>query len=256
MAAARSNTPPAPAAPNNFTAALATGPQVNLAWRDNANNETGFVLERSENGGPFSQIAAPGVSTGTGATLTFTDTAVMTGANYSYRVKAVYVVPEGTLSSAYATVSISVTTPIAPTNLSAAIASASSINVSWRDNSNNESSFTVWVSVDSAAATQAGTVTVTAAQGTATGGTVTFAHTGLASGHTYAYYATATNVLGESGPSNTAAVTAPVAPTNVTATIASSTSIRVSWRDASNNETSFEIWSSVGWRSGDPDRNG
>ncbi len=36
----------APAAPTNLTATAQAGPQVSLTWRDNANNETGFVVER------------------------------------------------------------------------------------------------------------------------------------------------------------------------------------------------------------------
>ena len=36
----------APAAPSNLTATAQAGPQVSLTWRDNASNETGFVVER------------------------------------------------------------------------------------------------------------------------------------------------------------------------------------------------------------------
>ena len=37
----------APAAPTTLTATLPAGPRVSLTWRDNATNETGFVVERS-----------------------------------------------------------------------------------------------------------------------------------------------------------------------------------------------------------------
>ena len=47
------------AAPTNLTATLLAGPQVSLTWTDNATNETGFVVQRSDNGGAFATIATP-----------------------------------------------------------------------------------------------------------------------------------------------------------------------------------------------------
>ncbi len=46
-----------PLAPTNLAATLQAGPQVRLTWRDNAINETGFVIERSTDGVNFTQIA-------------------------------------------------------------------------------------------------------------------------------------------------------------------------------------------------------
>ncbi len=110
----------------------------------------------------------------------------------------------------------------APTNLSATIASATRINLSWTDSSSNENSFAVWRSVNGAAPTQVGTVTRTNAQSTATGGNVTFANTGLTAGNTYAYFVTAVRtaaIAGTSVPSNTVTVlfTVPAAPSGVVA---------------------------------------
>ena len=54
----------APAAPTNLTATAQAGPQVSLTWRDNANNETGFMVERCSFVSPattcsnFAQIAS------------------------------------------------------------------------------------------------------------------------------------------------------------------------------------------------------
>ncbi|MEI6783946.1 MAG: fibronectin type III domain-containing protein, partial [Verrucomicrobiota bacterium] len=48
--------------------------------------------------------------------------------------------------------------------------------------------------------------------------------------------------------SNTANVNAPLppaAPSNLTGTILSATSVRLNWRDNANNETGFQVWSSV-----------
>jgi titin len=239
---------PPPAAPTNLVATLQAGPQVSLTWTDNATTETNFIVERAANGGTFAQIATLGPSAGSGLTVTYVDpnTSVALGNSYIYRVKDVNVISIGTISSAYVTTgTIDVNVPTTPTNLTAAIATSTHISLSWTDASNNETSFAIWRSIDGAAATQAGTVTRTGTQITGTGSAVTFTDTGLASGHTYVYYVTAVNVLGPSPASNTATVTAPVAPINLTAVIATSTHINLSWTDNSNNETSFAIWRSV-----------
>jgi predicted phage tail protein len=141
------------------------------------------------------------------------------------------------------------TAPVAPINLTAVIATSTHINLSWTDNSNNETSFAIWRSVNSAAATQVGTVNRTGTQITSTGGTaVTFTNTGLTAGNTYAYYVTAVNIVGPSSASNTATVsfTAPAAPTSlgVAAVIAnvSNDTVTLTWvNPAGNNQTSYSI---------------
>ncbi|MEW9097320.1 MAG: hypothetical protein AB2417_19785 [Clostridiaceae bacterium] len=76
-----------PVAPTNLTANLAGGPKVHLTWRDNATNETGFVVERSDNGGKYSVIDTVGPKASTG-TVSYMDTTVKKGNKYTYRVAA------------------------------------------------------------------------------------------------------------------------------------------------------------------------
>ena len=72
-----------PAAPTNLTAAAVAPTQVNLAWANNATNQTGFVIQRSTDGVNYAQIAVtPATAT------TYHDTAVNPAASYSYRVLA------------------------------------------------------------------------------------------------------------------------------------------------------------------------
>ena len=52
-----------PAAPSNLSAAVAKKDQVTLNWKDNANNETGFQVERSTNGTVFKVIATTAANT-------------------------------------------------------------------------------------------------------------------------------------------------------------------------------------------------
>ncbi len=80
----------APTAPTNLVATLQAGPQVRLTWRDNAINESGFVIERSTDGVNFTQIATAPARSSTG-NVTFTDTtmkAAQTTQAYTYRVAA------------------------------------------------------------------------------------------------------------------------------------------------------------------------
>jgi hypothetical protein len=77
--------PPLPpvAAPSDLTATAASGSAVQLTWADNADNELGFIVERSTNGADFLRLAIVDANV-----RTFTDTNVEAGATYSYRVCA------------------------------------------------------------------------------------------------------------------------------------------------------------------------
>jgi len=79
-----------PADPTNLTAILQVGPQVSLTWRDNATNETGFVVERCTGAActNFAQIAEAGPRNNTG-NVTYVDTSVTAGNSYSYQVRAI-----------------------------------------------------------------------------------------------------------------------------------------------------------------------
>ena len=141
----------APAAPTNLTATLQAGPQVRLQWRDNANNEGGFVIERSTTGlpGSFVQIAVAPARGNTGNTA-FTDTTIAAGTPYWYRVVAVNLLGGATTLSAYsntATTDASPAVPAAPSNLVAANGADQgrkrSVDLTWTDNSTNETGFTI-----------------------------------------------------------------------------------------------------------------
>jgi FtsP/CotA-like multicopper oxidase with cupredoxin domain len=140
-------TPPAlptvPADPTGLTAPSPSGPPVNLSWTDNANNETGFVVERSDNGGAFAQIAAPGPLAGTGG-VTYVDTTVTGGNTYSYRVKAVNTAGSSNYSN---TMTVQVTAIPAPTNFNVTNTprngANTNANLNWQYLAGNPTSFTI-----------------------------------------------------------------------------------------------------------------
>jgi len=131
--------PTAPAAPTALSASVQAGPQVLLTWTDKAKNESGFVVERSDNGGAYAVVATPGVKT-----TSYTDAAVSAGNTYTYRVMAV----NAGGSSAYSN-EASVTIggpPAAPSNLQGTAArqgSKARITLTWTDNADNETGFEI-----------------------------------------------------------------------------------------------------------------
>jgi hypothetical protein len=134
--------------------------------------------------------------------------------------------------------STSTATPATPTNLSAVAASSSQINLSWTDNSTNETSFSIqWAGGD--------LVWGYLGEGAAvpgTGGIGSFASTGLTEGTQYNYRVCASNGSSCSAFSNVATTkTIAAAPTNLTATAVSSSQINLTWTDHSAYETTFSI---------------
>ena len=222
---------PLPAAPSNLKAAQVSGSQVNLTWTDNANNESGYRVERSTGqGGNFSVVATLGIQANQ-----YLDSAVSPGASYSYRVSAF----NAGGSSAYSnTAGVSVpkplmSNPMTPSKLATRAASASQINLTWTDNSLGLDRFSVERSIDGSNYPQIATVAA---------GTTSYADDGLASGN-YFYRIRGVDLLGNYTDYTAVVmgVLAPIAPSGLTATATSMQQINLAWTDNSNNETGFAI---------------
>ena len=226
-----------PPAPTALTASMPAPQNVVLTWADTALNLSGYTIQRSTTS-TFTPATAVTSLTQYGTALSYTDAGVATNQTYYYRVLAFN--PAGSsLPSNVVTVAV----PAAPSNLTATIASATQVNLSWTDNSNNETGFAVWRSVNAAAATQIATVTRTPAQGTAMGGAVTYNNTGVAVGNTYAYYVTALTATDASAASNTATVTLalPTIPINLAAVRNPATQVVLTWANTSASAASFTV---------------
>lgn len=200
--------PGALAAPTNLNAALATATSATLSWVDNANNENAYIVEASTNGAPFVTLATVASSnaqrTAVARTVTYT-AAVVAGNTYSYQVKATATAFGVTATSAVAgPVDLNMAPPAAPSNVAAAAGAVGSrtATVTWTDNANNESGFTIQRSTLS----RAGTWGAWANVGTTVANVTTFTNTRLTTGTSYRYQVMATGGAGNSayaGPSNT-----------------------------------------------------
>ena len=129
------------------------------------------------------------------------------------------------------------TAPTAPGNLAATAISTSQINLSWVDNSTDETGFKIERKTGSGG-TYAQIATVAA-------GSTTYSNTGLTAGTTYFYRVRATNASGDSAYSNEASAATldalPAAPSGLSATAISTSQINLSWTDNATNETGFKI---------------
>ncbi len=72
-----------PSAPTNLTADVEKHGDVTLKWKDNADNETAFQVERSTNGTVFAVIATTAANT-----TNYKDKKARDGQTYYYRVAA------------------------------------------------------------------------------------------------------------------------------------------------------------------------
>ncbi|MBM3250043.1 MAG: tandem-95 repeat protein, partial [Candidatus Omnitrophica bacterium] len=189
--------PTIPDAPANLSALFIGTNQINLAWQDNSDNESGFKLERAvSSAGPFTQIYASQANT-----TTYSDTGLTSGTTYYYRICANNIAGNsGYSNTASATASrLQKFLPAAPENLVAQAASSSVVNLSWLDNSGNENGFKI-----ERAVTQNG---IFAGVGSTGANITAYSDSGLTGGITYYYRVCAYNSKGDSDYSNTASAT-------------------------------------------------
>jgi hypothetical protein len=74
--------------PEALTASAVTTAQVNLAWKDMTLYEDGYSIERRKGSGSFVEAARVTGKVGKNQTLTYSDTGVISGITYSYRIRA------------------------------------------------------------------------------------------------------------------------------------------------------------------------
>jgi hypothetical protein len=225
--------------PASLSATPVSSSQIDLSWTGNGGNGNivGYTIAMANNsaftGATYHYVNGA-------AAAAYSHTGLVSGTTYYYKIKA-----EGTsdpYDSAFTgTVSASTTTnpPNAPSGLGANVVSTSQIDLSWTDNSTNETGFEVKRATDSAFT--ANVVWVGSIQGT------TYSSTGLSAGTTYYYKVRAQGTTQDSAYSTAISATTlssdpvPAAPSNLSATALSNTQVSLTWTDNSSNETGFEL---------------
>ena len=171
----------APAQPTGLTVSAVSTSAIDLAWNDACDEETAYRVERSATGqdGTWSLVAAL-VMNSTG----FRDTGLASGTTYFYRVGTVSDYGT-TYSSVASAASFPFGTPATPAGTTATPLSVNSVQVTWTDNSDNETGFVIERALAAGGPwTQAGTVAA---------GVVTFRDTGLLRSTDYFYRVVAAN---------------------------------------------------------------
>lgn len=191
--------PAKPNAPSALTATAKSSSQIDLAWADNSDNETGFKIERCQTSNcSFAQIATVGAGV-----ITYSDPGLPPQTEYTYRVCAYNAGGDsGYSDSASATTLAAPVLPTAPSNLSAAVISRSEIDLLWTDNSTNESGFKIERCTGSSCTNFRQIATVGA-------GVNAYKNTGLSRNTTYRYRVRAYNAGGNSAYSNIVSATTP-----------------------------------------------
>ncbi len=232
-------TPTAPSAPTSLVAASSSSSQIGLVWTDNANNETGYNVERL-NGATWTVIASLPANSSS-----YSNTGLTANTAYSYRVNAINAAGPSTYSNTGTATTqqtgVSTTPPYAPYFLSATADSSSQVSLKWYDNFGAETGVKVERKTGNGAYGVVATLTPHAQS---------YVDTTVAGNTTYTYRVTAFNDAGNSPytnessvatPQGTVTPTIPAAPTALAATVVSTTQINLAWTDNSNNETGFTI---------------
>ncbi|MBA3852770.1 MAG: hypothetical protein C0503_00055 [Gemmatimonas sp.] len=219
-----------PAAPTGLSAALASATRATLSWTDASDNETSFRVERCTglDCTTFTEIG----SVAAGVT-NFVDSTLTADATFRWRVRA----RNDVGNSAYTgIVTLASTAPAAPSGLAATVQAGNVVRLTWSDNANNETSALVERCTGVACSDFVQIAAVASAS------LVSYDDSSASADNTYRYRVRVSNAVGNSGYSAIVnASTAPTAPTGLTATTQSATTIALAWTDASATETQFVI---------------
>ena len=135
-----------PYAPSNVAGtagrdALGDG-EIVLTWMDNANDEDGAILEIGTGQGTFKELAKIDKNV-----AKFTQKPIQNGLSYTFRIKYFNVFGDSEYSDEFNIVPSFTKEPKAPFNLSA-VAGTDLINLKWQDDSQEESGFEIFRSID------------------------------------------------------------------------------------------------------------
>jgi len=207
-------------APSGLTATVFAD-QVELAWTDNADGALGFVIERRGSGG-FEDLTVALDET------SFTDTLDLTADTlFGYRLRA-----ESDTCTTAATEPIDVLTFPAAPGEPEATAGATDITLTWQDTNSNESAYRVEVIDD----TEVETLPADS---------VTYVDDGLAADVLRSYRIFAVNASGETSVDVDGGTT-PNAPTGLTVSAISATSLRLDWVDSNTYESGYRVYRTEG----------
>ncbi|NJK93860.1 MAG: fibronectin type III domain-containing protein [Bacteroidales bacterium] len=234
IAQATTQDPLPSAIPTNLRSVSVTKNQINIAWNDVSNNELGFELQKSvgdESNFVTIKKTAANVST-------YNDLSLLPNTNYYYKIRSFNEFAESAYTPVLLVKTLSLTPPVAPSNLTSASISENSVTLNWKDNSNNESQFEIEQSTSGTSGfTKVGTVNLNI---------TSFKVNSLSNQSSYFFRIRAINEDGISNYSNvvevkTLAPQPPPDPQFVNFTNVGKYAVTINWKDNSVNETGFQV---------------
>ncbi len=222
-----------PTAPSGLNLNAVSPTQVDLTWTDNSFNETSFRVERKTGaGGTYAEIGSNAADD-----VTYSDTTVSANTTYYYRVRARNASGDSSYLTEQSVTTPSASAPTAPSALSLNVISATQVNLTWTDNSNNETSFRI--------ERKTGSGGTYAEIGSTATNVNTYSDTTAAAGTTYFYRVRARNGVGDSAycaeQSATTPSGVPIAPSALTLLAVSSRQVNLAWTNNANNATSVRV---------------
>ncbi|OJJ14963.1 hypothetical protein BKI52_41150 [marine bacterium AO1-C] len=210
-----------PVTPSNLNALALSQTEIQVEWKDNSTNESGYQIFRSLSGNTGTFVL---ITTTLPDAETYVDQGLTSKTTYYYQIRAT-----ATSGSSPFTNPVSETTlsnaPGSPTDLVALPISGTQVQLNWIDNATNEGGFIISRAVD-----QFGSFTVI---DTVAANVTLFADTGLTENTNYFYFVQAFNSDGTSEfRTNIAAArtaNVPLIPRSVQITVNSATSVTINW---------------------------
>lgn len=227
----------APAVPGGVAVGLLSATAVRLTWTSAAGSVTHFEVGRREQNADSTWSAWAAVASPESGARSHDDTGLATGKKYRHRVRAC----NAQACSAWATAPvIHLAAPVAPPALTVTPLSGTLLRITWADSSTNETGFRL----ERRGRLEDGTWTAFQQIAAPGADARVFADRGLVAGMAYRYRIAACNAAGCSAGTTSPPVVmpvAPAAPAGLGAAIVSPSGIRVTWTDASHNETGFGV---------------
>ena len=133
------------APPSAAVAVAVSETRIDVRWTDNSSNETRFEVLRSPSNGydDLALLATTGVNA-----VTYSDVGLVRGTQYCYAIRAVRTTGKSTDYSAPSNIACTTTPPVVavpavPSNVVAVASSASQVDLTWQDNSTDETGFAI-----------------------------------------------------------------------------------------------------------------
>lgn len=126
-----------PVAPQSLSAESVTYQLITLNWLDKSSNETGFRIERKTSS-TWKEIGTVSANT-----IKWSDSDVVSGTEYTYRVRAYNSYGNSDYSNEKTITAGGSSQLAAPSNLNATVISSAELLLKWTDNSSNEKGFII-----------------------------------------------------------------------------------------------------------------